>query len=206
MSITIKRSRKTAGGEWDRFIELYNGGFPPNEREPVDKIAERVQSGRYVFAVITHQGTGEQIGFYILDIFSTQFALFSYIAIDPAHQGKGYGAEACKRVMSTFRRVRYSDLLYIEGHERQAAFYNRLGFLRVPIEYLAPDYDGSGSSEMTLLVFPQDKTQSELSAEELKTFIKRLFIEGYYLEPDDPRIAAQLAKVGPQPTVPLLAG
>ena len=172
-------------------MDIYDASFPKWEKEPLDMIRQRVQSGRYVvFAYILQ---GKSVGFYILDLHpSLGYVLFTYLAVDEAMRGEGIGTKLCKDAINRFEKSEFS-WMFIEAEDRQAVFYAKLGFEKVQIDYAVPKYDDEGVVSMHLLCMA--KGSKELRKEFLAEVIESIYIEGYFLDPADKRIAMQLEKL-----------
>jgi GNAT superfamily N-acetyltransferase len=198
--LSIVQVRPAAGAHWSAAMRIYQASFPGWEREPVHVIARRVDQARYLMKAGLLDG--KVIGFYILDLNPAQgFALFAFVAVTAAQRGKGLGGELCRDAIAVFRMLGQENRWFlVEAEERQAIFYGRMGFLDIGIDYRVPRFDNEGSVPMHLMTVPRHPGQSMVSGE-LGEIVRRLFLSGYSLDEDDPRIAAQLAKV--PATIPL---
>lgn len=179
---------------WADVVRIYREAFPAADREDERRIGERVVTGRYVVVVARHDGRA--VGFHALDLVpGLETAFFMYLAVAPAWRGRGIGRALCRDVMDRFGALAGYRWLLVEAGERQAAFYGRMGFLRLALEYHAPRFDGPGSVPMHLLALPIAPACTALPGDVVRATIRVGFVDGYDLAETDPRIAAQLARV-----------
>ncbi|WP_456380954.1 GNAT family N-acetyltransferase [Hydrogenimonas sp.] len=170
---------------------IYDASFPAWEKEPISRIRERIASGRYRCVVYVE---GERVlGFYLLDIDrELRFTLFSFLAVDRAWRGRGIGTTLCRAAIEDFRHDPESLWLMIEAEDRQAIFYGRLGFRKILLDYRVPRFDDEGSVPMHLMAVEKDVP---LDADRLRRIVREIFVRGYGLSPDDPRIREQLERI-----------
>lgn len=191
--LEISRIKSANGTTWLRCIEIYNASFPEWERESSTVIANRINSGQYLM----YAGTvnDEVVGFYILDVNGQfDYVIFTFLAVEQQARGEGLGTTLCISAMRTFESECHENWLFIEAEDRQAKFYGGLGFKKLDLPYETPRFDGSGTVPMHLMVLAR-KEASIVPAHFLRASIKNIFINGYLLDADDPRIARQLSFV-----------
>lgn len=179
---------------WQAIMEIYYATFPEWEREPEDILIERISSGRYV--MYCGQAQNNIVGFYILDINQEpSYALFCFLAVSETQRGKGLGTILCKDAIRRFHEEYALDLLLIEAEDRQAIFYGKLGFKKIDINYLVPEYNAPDSVPMHLMAISADDHVTQLEAKHLRALLQHIFTTGYYLNNQDERLTAQLAKI-----------
>ncbi len=180
---------------WGAAMAIYEASFPAWEREPESILVERLGTRRYrMWVGLRHAGVA---GFYLLDLNpSLRYALFSFLAVDAEARGQGLGTVLCRDAMERFATGGELRWLLIEAEDRQAAFYGRLGFSKLDLPYDVPRFDGGGTFPMHLMVVSAGQRPTHIAGGTLRPILRHLFTSGYSLKPDDPRIAAQLARVG----------
>lgn len=181
------------GAVWSDCIRIYEEAFPEWEREPERVLVKRVRQGRY--KMYAGMFEGHAVGFYILDIEEEGqvYALFSYIAVDRRERGKGFGTELTRHAFKLFSESHGRRWMLIEAEQRQAELYGRLGFLKIDMDYLVPHYDSTRSEPMSLLAVPFDRSARSIEGPELRQIVERIYLSGYKLDADDPRLEEQLA-------------
>lgn len=179
---------------WDACIRIYTAAFPRKERESEGALRRRLDTGRYRMRAGLRDG--EVAGFVILDIEPPyNFALLSYLVVDEAQRGKGYGTDLTNEAIRLFREETDCDWLLIEARDRQAELYGRLGFLKVDLDFRIPHYVDADETPMHLMAYPRGAAERSIPAGELKEMIDWLYRSGYLVADDDPRLARQLAAI-----------
>lgn len=202
--LRLVETQDLSGALWSGAVALYEAAFPAWEREPVDKLEARIRSGRYLFGAAL-DADDAVIGFHILDYPPHgRFGLFSFLAVRETQRSRGVGAWIVQRIVQDRAIADRAPWLFIEAEDRQAAFYGRLGFRKIDTPYAVPAYDGDGVEPMHLLVYNFAGAEA-IAADFLRRSVTELFVDGYYLDPGDPRIAAQAAAMPPEGMVRLLA-
>ncbi len=192
--LTAVEIEPTSATYWLETIRIYCEAFPAWEREPEKIIAKRVTEGRYrLNAGIVNE---KVIGFYLMDLNpEPRYAALCFLAVDVQHRGKGWGTLLCQDAVRYYKNLVDFPWLFIEAQERQAAYYGRIGFLKLVLEYQMPHFNGPGSLPMHLMVLPNKPPPASIRGSELAAILRNLFVQGYQLNSDDPRIAEQLARV-----------
>ena len=190
------------GPAWRALAAIYEEVFPEWEREPLEMMAERAATGRYVVEIgETDEGV---VGFSLIDFESgPDHALLAYLAVRGALQGRGYGAALCAQAVERFREHDGPGWLFVEAEDRQALYYGRLGFSHLEFDYRIPHYDSAEAQPAHLLALPRDPGVVRIPARQLAEELKSIFIDGYFVDKDDPRLAAQLARLEGVADIPL---
>lgn len=139
----------TEGDNLKQALKIYDDSFPTWEKEPQKTIIDRLNDGSYFMRGVL-KGK-EVVGFYII-VVRDEFSLLSYVAIKEEHRGKGIGSKLVLDSILEFQKSK-QDYFFIEGEDRQARLYERLGFSRIKIEYLIPEFDSPNVFPMNLLVY-----------------------------------------------------
>jgi len=178
---------------WEESMQIYRDSFPQWEREDELSIFNNIQREHYVMFLLHNKE--ELAGFYILDINADlEYALFSFVAIKERQRGLGLGSRLTLHAIAYFQEEKKLHYFFTEAQERQATLYEKLGFLRLSLEYRVPSFNSEESIPMTLLLIQK----RELQEQRLLAIIDDIFQRGYTLEASDPRLLAQLQRVKQQ--------
>ncbi|QNK61806.1 GNAT family N-acetyltransferase [Pedobacter sp. PAMC26386] len=130
--------------------ELYHSAFPLEERRNWEQLVKMIGTvPEMSFQVIIAEE--KAIGFIISWTFE-KWCFVEHLAIDPVNRGKKYG----ERVMKDFL-VKGKLLLEVEpplsvDSIRRVSFYERLGLVSLPFDYLQPSYHDSHVSHALVLM------------------------------------------------------
>ena len=199
LSIAIEHTPLAA--DWAEIVTIYRSSFKADLREPEPLLADRLEAGRY--RLFTARKRSQINGFAILDVIPTpSYAVLSYLAVSENHRNSGIGASLCHHVVENFRKAAPANWLLVEAEKRQADFYRRQGFATFACPYDAPQFGDAGSIAMSLQGIAKSKETRSASRAELCDIIEHLFLDGYGLEKNDPRLVAQLAAIAdPTPLI-----
>lgn len=184
------------GPAWSAFAKLYWDVFPSWEREPLPRIAMRVAAGRYRLTVLRF--AGEPVaGFHLLDqVVALDYAVLTFLALHRMFRGRGLGHWLLQDAVSRFRALPGPAWLFVEAEAGPARFYQRYDFRRLVLDYRVPHYGNAAAIQpMALLTVHRDGPVSRVDGKLIRRVIEHLFIDGYQLRPDDPRLAKQLQRV-----------
>jgi len=138
------------------FWELYERAFPSDERRGFQAQCSLFPRREYRLFAIHDQGSF--VGF--LSLWSLQERDFiEHFAIIPSLQGKGYGSRIIKdQILRSARPI----VIEVEPPEddakkRRIAFYERLGFILCPEEYIQPPYSSDKKPVRMRLMSHPDK-------------------------------------------------
>lgn len=188
--------RSPGGLLWDGFVQLYQRTFPAWEREPLARIGARVASGRYRLVVLQSQDDAV-VGFHLVDVVpALDYAVLTFVAVSEEHRAGGLGRRLIEDAVERFRGAAAPSRLFVEAEERPARLYQRCGFRRLALDYGVPHYDrDDGVQPMSLLVAGRAGTVPSVDGGLVRAVVEHLFRDGYQLGADDPRLAAQLARI-----------
>lgn len=187
-----------ADEHWPAFRALYHRAFPAAEREPDPVLAERARAGRYRVRLAL-DGRGAVTGCYVVDVaVEADYALLCYVAVEPRWRRSGVGRRLCLDAVAWFRAEAPAQWLLVEAAPRAAQLYRRCGFTRLALDYQVPYIHASGMQVLQLLVLASDGQAGTMPGQRLRAIIRHLFVDGYLVSPDDPRLQAQLARVPDQ--------
>lgn len=183
---------------WSAFLALYHRAFPAAEREPDPVLAERASGGRYRVRLAL-DGRGAVAGCYVVDVATeADYALLCYVAVEPRWRRSGVGRRLCLDAVAWFSAEAPTPWLLVEAAPRAARLYRRCGFTRLTLDYRVPYIDAPGTQVLQLLVLPPADHGGTVPGQRLRAIIRHLFVDGYLVRPDDPRLQAQLERVPDQ--------
>ncbi|MCW3126750.1 MAG: hypothetical protein JWO03_2408 [Bacteroidetes bacterium] len=187
--ISISSSAHELFGE---CIEIYLQSFPPGERQPVERIVQRIDSGTCeLYAMTTEQG--HVAGIAIIWTFASCDIMFlDYFAIAEDMRHKGYGRIMLHLVYEMAARRSKSLCMEIEHPSYGSNTTERLARLHFytsngarilsNIRYMMPSQDSGDDMEMLLLIYTAEKLIP--TVDELRTFISHLYSSVYLLDTD----------------------
>lgn len=189
------------GPGWVQAMDLYQDTFPAAEREPQAQLALRLEAGRYRLVLARAGGAARRdapagLGFSLLDrVPEHDYAVLTYLAVARDQRGRGIGGALAGEVVDSFRRRRRESWLLVEAREPGlVALYRARGFTPLALDYRVPAFDGPGEHAMTLLLHGLAEAP-ELSGEVLARMIRHMFVAGYGVQEQDPRLRAQLQRI-----------
>ncbi len=193
-AVKIARHRHPARPTWDGVNAIYHTSFTDDLREAEATIEERTATGRY--RLIVAAIADEIVGFALLDVVpEPAYAVMTYLAIAETYRGNGIGGAVCDAAVSEFRSSGATSWLLVEAECRQAAFYRNHGFQTFALDYEAPSFGSDTNIAMSLMAVADCSETSAASRLELCDIIRHLFVDGYALDANDPRLLAQLAAI-----------
>jgi len=185
----------SGSAEWSAFAALYHAAFPPGEREPDRLVAARLDAGRYRIR-ISRSARGHVTGGYVVDrVTEHDYALLCYVAVAAAWRKAGIGRRLCADAVTLFRGKGRPGWLLVEAKPRAARLYRRCGFARLDLDYRVPFHDGPGEQRMVLLALHRQGAPSRVARRTLVAMIRDLYLDGYLVAEDDPRLRDQLARI-----------
>jgi ribosomal protein S18 acetylase RimI-like enzyme len=184
------------GPDWWAFARLYGEAFPSWEREPLPRIAIRVAAGRYRLTVL-RLADEPVAGFHLLDqVAALDYAVLTFLALRRAFRGRGLGQLLLQDAVSRFQASPGPTWLFVEAEAGPARFYQRYGFHPLMLDYRVPHYGNVAAIQtMALLAVRRDGLVSRIEGKLIRRVIEHLFVDGYQLRPDDPRLTKQLQRV-----------
>lgn len=188
-----KQLTHAEGPLWQEAIALYCDIFPQWEREPIVDIEQAINNGQYRCILLCKDN--RVIGMSLTELYSPlSFAMLGYLFIAPHHQGKGLGKLLCNELFNFFDANADLKWLLVEAESGPEEFYKQLGFTTLNVEYLSPHYDSMQSAPMALMYHASSK-QNPPSKYQLADIVEQIFLQSYYLMPDDPRLEQQLNRI-----------
>jgi len=186
----------TGGRALDTAMALYERVFPAWEREPRASLEQRIASGRYHCLALSDAAS--IVGMSVTDCRpGLDCSVLTFLAVDPGYRGRGLGGRLLETVVRRFRADGPGQWLFVEAETAPARLYQRYGFRRLGMAYHVPHYGDDGRCRMmALMALPRhaDATAS-VDGIVVAAMIRDAFIDGYGLEPGDPRLTRQLARI-----------
>jgi len=181
------------GPLWQEAIALYCDIFPQWEREPIVDIEQAINNGQSRCILLCKDN--RVLGMSLTELYSPlSFAMLGYLFIAPHHQGKGLGKLLCNELFNFFDANADLKWLLVEAESGPEDFYKQLGFTTLNVEYLSPHYDNMQSTPMALMYHASSKHPPP-SKYQLADIIEQIFLQSYYLMPDDPRLEQQRNRI-----------
>jgi GNAT superfamily N-acetyltransferase len=188
-----KQLTHAEGPLWQEAIALYCDIFPQWEREPIVDIEQAINNGQYRCILLCKDN--RVLGMSLTELYSPlSFAMLGYLFIAPHHQGKGLGKLLCNELFNFFDANADLKWLLVEAESGPEDFYKQLGFTTLNVEYLSPHYDSMQSAPMALMYLASSK-QNPPSKYQLADIVEQIFLQSYYLMPDDPRLEQQRNRI-----------
>lgn len=179
--------------DFDSAMDIYSGAFPPNERQQLKVVKERVKRGLnqiYVGRI------GSDIVFMALlwPLKNTDFILLDYMAISPTYRGKNIGSHFLQNMRKILEDNKKYFILEVENPEygenkeerqKRLTFYKRNGAKELKdVRYILPPLQGSIHTEMILMIFP-GYNNGKINAELVKNLIIQIYKELYNRDAKD---------------------
>ncbi|RAJ08431.1 acetyltransferase (GNAT) family protein [Chitinophaga skermanii] len=135
---------------------LYEKSFPPEERRVFDMLPAMLQNAPGMILAVFTADEGF-VGFVVYWQFK-RWAYIEHIAVNEEIRGKGYGKQ-----MMQILQVELKGTIVLEVEKpyddtaiRRIGFYERLGFVLAPYEYMQPPYKPTGAPiPMHLMSYPR---------------------------------------------------
>ncbi|MCO6440184.1 MAG: GNAT family N-acetyltransferase [Nitrococcus mobilis] len=182
--------------EWPAFATLYQHAFPFWEREPLPRIAARIDSGRYRLTVLRF--ADEPVaGFHLLDrVAVLDYAVLTFLAVHQALRGRGLGRRLLRDALCGFHAEPDAAWLFVEAEAERVPFYLGQGFRQLALDYRVPHFGSlTATQPMMLLTLHRSDRVGSIAGELIRRVIEHLFSDGYQVRPDDPRLVRQLQRV-----------
>jgi hypothetical protein len=191
------------------WVRVYEESFPPNQRQSVAQLRELVRAGTMELDE-TRDQDDQIVCMTLTEVFGAaapEFLLACYTATPPPLRSLGIGSLHRRRLVELlkFEYPHYLGLFSeiesttepgldpatLQIRQRRLAFFLRLGVQRLPIDYRFPSFHpGEPPLRGELLWVPF--AREELDAATLREVLRRIYIEGYGLDPSDPFIPEAL--------------
>lgn len=154
----INRITNINSNEFSTAMQIYENSFPDNERQSIETISNRVQSGYeelYCF-MKSHELIGIAL---IRDLNFDDFCLLDYFAVAENNRGSGAGTFFITEIINNNKSRKI--LLEVEKYnteindikKRRAKFYFRCGCKEiVGFNYIMPSIDGGLPEAMCLML------------------------------------------------------
>lgn len=200
MAAETLRICQRAGVESRDWEKLYQVSFGGAQQTPVSLLRQTMTNGNLVLHTTSDDERG-LLCFSLTNILDDH-ALLAYIATDQTKRSGGIGSKHMKQLLAQVQRdyphlrglvaeiestrVKTVDEETRKQRKRRLAFYQRLGFKRLKIDYVAPSCDAKHSDDPSeLLLF---KYSDALECERTGDLVREIYLKAYQLPTDDPRM------------------
>lgn len=193
MNLKFSLLTDTNSGLFQEVLSIYQDMFPASERQPLDVVKERIDSGKTVLLIA--ELNDHVVGFAVLWNFDrSDFALLDYLAVDEKWRNLKIGS-AIMAVIKQMASDWGKDLILEierpgEGcnqleREKRLRFYLQNGSsILKDVLYLLPALDGTVPTAMLLLATPVAEKEF-YSGEEITALIREMYAQVYRKETDD---------------------
>ncbi len=190
-------------------LAIYEAAFPPNERNPLTVMQERIASGRNQLFVAEEV----EVVFMALlwPLAGSAFTLLDYLATASGARGHGWASRFLEKIFADFRARAEFLILEVEDPDfgsnreerlRRIEFYRKNGALELQgVRYLLPPLQGDEPTEMRLMISPNYPAKT-MDPALVRDIVIRLYDELYGRSVDDPLLQASLPAI--RHPVPLL--
>jgi hypothetical protein len=209
---------KDGSFESTEWISIYEEAFPPGQRQDLDELKQQLVDGRMELDE-TRDADNNILCMTITEVFAQastpEFLLACYTAVVPEMRGVGIGSIHRSRldslllneypdfigIVSEIESTRESDISPEAMHVRvkRKSFFMKLGLVPLDIDYRFPSYKEDEepiAGELLWVPFNNKPMDPALLAE----VVKRIYVEGYKLEPDHALIAQVIDTIGKTPS------
>ena len=198
--------------QFTQATAIYTESIPAAERQTLDTIKERVNSGKEKLYIGEKDGEVSMMAL-LYPLEGTQFVLLDYIAVKEEHRKHGVGSEFLKNI---YKITGYRDKLFLcevedpktgtaqeqETRQKRIYFYRKNGAkILKHVRYLLPPLQGNTPTEMILLVISQSNRLLWLAGDAIKEAVVQIYSELYGRDESDPLLAPVLESIQPQVTL-----
>jgi predicted GNAT family acetyltransferase len=204
--------KDTNTAQFTQAAAIYAESIPASERQTVDTIKERVNSGKEKLYVGEKDGEVSMMAL-LYPLEGTQFVLLDYMAVKEAHRKHGVGSEFLKNI---YKITGYRDKLFIievedpktgtdqeqETRQKRVYFYRKNGAkILKHVRYLLPPLQGNTPTEMILLVISQSNRLLWIAGDAIKEAVLQIYSELYGRGEDDPLLTPAMQSIQVQVTL-----
>jgi GNAT superfamily N-acetyltransferase len=182
---------------------IYAEAIPEAERQSINAIKERIQSGKeklYIGTIDTEVAL--MVLLYPLE--SSQFVLLDYMAVKPKYRRHGVGSEFLRNITRITGIKNRFFLFEVEDpktgpdteiRQRRVYFYRKNGAkILKHVPYLLPPLQGNTPTDMILLMMAQNHPVW-LSGNAIKDAIRQIYRELYLRDESDPLLQSFVDKM-----------
>lgn len=204
--------KDTNTAQFTQAAEIYTQAIPANERQTIDTIKERVNTGKEKLYIGEKDGEVAMMAL-LYPLEGTQFVLLDYMAVREEHRKHGVGSEFLKNI---YKIADLKNKLLIcevenpktgtaqeqETRQRRVYFYRKNGAkILKHVRYLLPPFQGSTPTDMNLLVISQNSRLLWIAGDAIKEAVVQIYGELYGRGETDPLLAPILESIQPQVTL-----
>ncbi len=192
---------------FDQAMIIYNQAFPPNERQSIETIKNRIINGQSQLRVgIIHDCV--VVIALLWDFQNSPLVLLDYLAVKKGFEGQHIGSVMFQKIIQEINK-RGKQFLIIEvehvdfGNNRKQRqkrlnFYFKNGaHLLSNLQYHLPSLNDTEDTEMHLMISPKPSKEI-LEKESIENLIQRLYVEIYQKEDNNIGLITMLKKLPKQ--------
>lgn len=204
-AVHIRTLRTSGEAEFDALARIYTTSILESERKSMAALRRMVERPEYLFLMAL--AGSSIVGFTIsIRLADSGAALLEYMAVDPAHRGRGIGqalfqhTAAHEHMADRFLLVEvdaaFPDSPDLQECVRRKAFYRRLGCKELAgLSYRMPTVSSAEPPVMDMLVFHRD-LPGFIEKARVRSWLGACYREVYGKPCDDPAIDQMLSGVG----------
>jgi hypothetical protein len=204
--------KDTNTSQFTQAIDIYTQSIPATERQTVDTIKERINSGKENLYIAEKDGETRMMAL-LYPLQGTQFVLLDYLAVKEEHRKHGVGSEFLKKI-NEITGLKNSLLLCEvedpktgseqeqETRQRRVYFYRKNGAkILKHVRYLLPPLQGNTPTDMILLVISKNDRMVWIAGDAIKEAIVQIYSELYGRDETDPLLSPVMESIQPQVTL-----
>ena len=166
MNIRFSKYNRVDGNDFVEAMKIYIEAFPSNERQSIELIKYRIQTGENKLYLAFVDDVVVSIAI-LWNIENSDFILLDYLAVKDHYRDSHIGSEMMQFISNAARDKNKHLLIDLEHpmygsnrleREKRLDFYLKNGaFILKNTPYYLPSLDDSSATEMLLLIIPLDK-------------------------------------------------
>jgi ribosomal protein S18 acetylase RimI-like enzyme len=193
--------------DYSDSIAIYLEAFPKNERQTVEKLKSRIDTGHSKMLVA--KSDGSVVGVSLLCNFKDlNFGLLDYMAVQKTVRNMGIGSKLFSKTYDLLEIDMPGGLLWLEVDDpaygspsektirwRRIKFYQRLGTKIISdFKYFMPPINGDTPTNMLLMTYPGSKI-AVIGHELLSCVLAAIYSKVYEKDKDDPYLCKMLQNI-----------
>ncbi len=202
-SISFSRLTSADGAEFEGLYAIYEEAIPASERKT--RAQMRAMTANASYRIVVAALYGKVAGFSTLYFLKNpNFVLLEYMAVDASMRGRGIGSSIFRESARLLQEELGDAPMIIEIDSdreesmdrpkrlQRIAFYRALDCRRLEgVDYILPLDTGEKPPVMDLFIWRRSKTTS-IEKNDLRHYLRQIYVEVYSCSPDDPRIYSML--------------
>ncbi|HHT00757.1 MAG TPA: N-acetyltransferase [Thiomicrospira sp.] len=178
------------------WSHLYRSRFPYQELAPLTSIESSLLSNNSVIHGLVDNRSKQWAGFTLLEFYSSS-TLLAYLATNPDFENQGLARKLVNAQLEKYLTEK-SPYFWLEANPKLWSFYKKLGFQRLPIPYVIPEFYGAGTEFMGLFV-KTHVSVTKIPKTVIHSFVSDLLLSGYGIKDSDVRYKQQMKTIQDYP-------